>query len=443
VSTWILDRAHEALQDRMEAEDVATRVDLLERVLPEDIREGDRILWVPGRIEILGKHTDYAGGRSLLAATHRGMWIVVRPRPDRTVLAIDRVREERTQFDLSPDLIPMPGWANYLSTVGRRLSRNFGSLRGADFFFGSDLPLAAGMSSSSALIVAFSLGLIGTNAIEESENFTNTISSLQDLSGYLGTVENGQSFGPLSGDRGVGTFGGSEDHTAILTCKKGHFEQYSFCPIRHEGSIPFLPSVALAIGVSGVVAQKTGEAMDRYNRASRLASAVLEGVNAGKQSKWTTLADAIREQGVEETRRALSSAPPGEFTQAEIRERLDQFVEESERLVQEAADALAREDPLGFGSAVSESQSRGARLLRNQVEETEWLCDSAVRQGSITASAFGAGFGGSVWAAVPESEVDEFLASWESDYHTKFPSRSCTSEFFVTHPSSAAFELTA
>ncbi|MGH7448520.1 MAG: galactokinase family protein, partial [Longimicrobiales bacterium] len=55
-------------------------------------RGGDRDLagcfFVPGRIEVLGKHTDYAGGRSLLAAVHRGFVVAAAPRPDGAVQVI-------------------------------------------------------------------------------------------------------------------------------------------------------------------------------------------------------------------------------------------------------------------------------------------------------------------------------------------------------------------
>ena len=67
--------------------------------------------------------------------------------------------------------------------------------------------------------------------MSERPEYCREVTSPESLAGYLGTVENGQSFGSLSGDRGVGTFGGSEDHTAILCCMPHQFSQYSFCPV--------------------------------------------------------------------------------------------------------------------------------------------------------------------------------------------------------------------
>ena len=418
-----------------------TRIELLSQVLPPDAGEEVRIWWVPGRIELLGKHTDYAGGRSLLAATHRGIWFAVRPRSDRRFCAHDLVSDEAVEFDLSADLTPLSGWGNYPSTVGRRLGRNFGSLRGADFYFGSDLPLAAGLSSSSALIVGFSLGLIATNRLDHKPAYTDEIRDPLDLSGYLGTIENGQSFGALQGDKGVGTFGGSEDHTAILTCRGGHLEQYAFCPIRHERTVPFPDALVIAIGASGVVAEKTGAAMDLYNRASRLASAVLDATRRNLGGDWPTLAEAVREMGEEPIRVALGASGSGEFSSEELAVRFEHFVVESEQLVAGAADAMVENDLDAFGRRVAESQSRGARLLANQVDETEKLCEIALEEGAIASSAFGAGFGGSVWAAVCKKAAPDFLDRWRTRYSATFPARIDASMFFLTFPSPGAFEV--
>ncbi len=73
-------------------------------------------------------------------------------------------------------------------------------------------------------------------------------------------IENGQTYKSLTGDGGVGTFGGSQDHTAILTSEAGHLKQYSFCPVRFERTIKLPEDCVFVIGVSGVVADKTGSA---------------------------------------------------------------------------------------------------------------------------------------------------------------------------------------
>src|SRR5205085_8009552 len=93
--------------------------------------------WIPGRIEFLGKHTDYAGGRSLLCATERGFCITGHPRTDSTIA----IRDAATNAPIQN---------RYTDTVIARLTQNFGPLAGADIALWSDLPPAAGLSSSSA-----------------------------------------------------------------------------------------------------------------------------------------------------------------------------------------------------------------------------------------------------------------------------------------------------
>ena len=234
--------------------------------------------FVPGRIEVLGKHTDYAGGRTMVAAVERGFCMVALPRDDRQIVVIDAASGETVVFHADPELKPPTGsWSNYPMTVARRVARNFpGALRGADLALASDLPPAAGMSSSSALMVGVFLVLAEVNQLAARDEYWHNIGNKTDLAGYLGTIENGQSFGTLEGDRGVGTFGGSEDHTAILCAEPNHISQYAYCPVEFEKLLPVPPGHVFAIGISGVVAEKTGAALEKYNRASRLTSALVE-----------------------------------------------------------------------------------------------------------------------------------------------------------------------
>src|SRR5262249_3225166 len=163
--------------------------------------------FVPGRIEFLGKHTDYAGGRSMICALERGFCVVASSRQDETVRIIDAGRNQQITFGLKANLPAQVGqWSNYPMTVASRVWQNFsGSLLGADIAFISDFPPAAGLSSSSALVVAIFSVLARINNLNQRDEYQSNIHSLEDLAGYLGAVENGSSFGSLSGGKGVGT----------------------------------------------------------------------------------------------------------------------------------------------------------------------------------------------------------------------------------------------
>ena len=87
------------------------------------------------------------------------------------------------------------------------------------------------------------------------------------------------------------------------------------------------------------------------------------------------------------------------------------------------------------------SQADAERLLGNQVPETAFLAAAARRCGAVAASAFGAGFGGSVWALVPAADVGRFTAAWSSAYADAFPDAAADARFFETAAGPAAVRL--
>ena len=410
-----------------------------------DAQEEARALFVPGRVEVLGKHTDYAGGRSIVAALERGFCMVVHPRTDDQVRILAVEMGDYVDCVLTPELeVPEGGWTNYPMTVVRRLARNFGAtLQGAEISFLSDLPAAAGMSSSSALMVATYLALAAHNRLAEREIYQSHIGDQLELAAYLGTMENGQSFGDLEGDRGVGTFGGSEDHTAILCSRVGHLGQYSYCPARFERSISLPEGYTLALGFSGVVAEKTGGAQALFNRASGLVSAIVECWRQTTGGDEVYLADVLASGPVAaaQLRDMLAKVQGGPFGAQDLVRRLEHFTCENGEIVGPAGDALASGELEAFGRLVDRSQRLTADLLQNQVPQTVELARLAREAGAVAASAFGAGFGGSVWALVEASDATSFLADWAAAYGLAFGEEVGRAGFYLTHAGPAAFAL--
>jgi galactokinase len=399
-------------------------------------------LWhVPGRVELLGKHTDYAGGRSLLCAIDRGLVLGMVPRDDDTVTFLDSTSRARAAFRLDPGLVPLTGrWAGFPMTVARRIARNFpGARRGADLALASNLPSAAGMSSSSALIVATFLALAEANDLPSSDTWREHLSTPEALAEYLGCIENGQSFGPLGGDRGVGTFGGSQDHTAILCCRPGRVSRYAFAPVTFEGDIAWPGAMALVVAVSGVRARKSGPQREAYNRLSLAVRVILERWRLASGSTAATLAAAAAEPGAPEgiLRLLLAHEEPG-FPAGFLAGRFRQFLAESTEIIPEASRALASCDLHRFGELVDRSQRGAEEGLGNQVPETVHLARRARALGAHAASAFGAGFGGSVWAMVDAATADRFGKEWIGEYRRSFPAAARRAECFRTAPAPAA-----
>lgn len=399
--------------------------------------------WVPGRIEFLGKHTDYAGGRSLLCTIERGFCFAASRRSDAVLRICDARLGDVVEIPLRAEARGRPGhWSAYPTTVAQRLAANFGGsatrrpgdsgLVGADVVFVSDLPVAAGISSSSALVVGTYLVLAAINELSTRAAFQNAIADNESLAEYLGAVENGLTYRSLVGEHGVGTFGGSEDHTAMLCAESGKLVQYSFCPVRRERVVAIDPELVFVIAASGVVAEKTGAALASYNRVASLSRAALAAWNRATRSDDVTLASALESAGsADAIVYAIESLSGAEgFSAAELAERVRHFATETERLIPAAAEALATRSRDALGAVVDESMRNAVELLHNQTPETIFLAEQARGLGAVAASAFGAGFGGSVWALVPRERAGRFAAEWQNEYRARFGGLS--SEFFTT-----------
>ena len=392
-------------------EDLIAAADAAHAALSGGARDALRF-WIPGRIEVLGKHTDYAGGRSLLCAVERGFSVTASPRADTTVNVVSAETGERVT-------------STYVEAVARRLARDFAPISGADIAFASNLPIAAGVSSSSALVTALYLAIAGVNDLHARADVRAAVPDDDALAGYLGAVENGLPFGGLAGDRGVGTFGGSEDHTAILRSQPGALVQYRFCPVQYEQTVVLPPHYSFLIASSGVRAEKTGAALAAYNRLSVLSREALDRWNALMGRTDATLGAATARVGAELVRVLRADSPA-------LAERAEQFLIESEEIIPAASRALLANDLAAFGTLVDRSMTNATSMLHNQVPETIFLARRARELGAVAASAFGAGFGGSVWAMVATAEARDMCDRLRADYAREFPAHRDSAELFVT-----------
>jgi len=407
------------------------------------------LLYVPGRVEILGKHTDYAGGRSITAALERGFVFAASPRTDNRVNIYDISRVRKTSFKLEKGLIPEEGhWTNYLVKVARRLVFNFGSeLNGADIAFASDLPSASGMSSSSVLITGFFLSFAHVSGIIKKYNFISNIKDTFNLASYISAIENGFDFGTLYGEKGPSNWGGSQDHMAFLCSNKGFFSQYSYSPIKLEKQIPLPEGYVLGIATSGIKADKTRSAKEKYNSLTMQASLLVNIWNNQHGTTFSTLNELVSKAGEELVKLTLpamieKSRKKAGFKNAQLMKRFEHFLKESNEIVPLASDALLKCDISLFAKLSDDSERLYKTYFDDEIPETQFLCRIAKELGAPASCSFSGDSGGSVWALVPvEAAIEGFFFEWANEYRKAFAVTSKYSEFISTWLGPASFRI--
>jgi galactokinase len=400
---------------------------------------------VPGRVELVGKHVDYAGGRSLTCAVDLTITASVSPLADPIIRVSDSERRNTIDVPLSGSVERKRGtplWSYYIVAVARRFARDFPDARtGIDVVLGSTLPASAGLSSSSALTVALGMALIDANHMDVDAHWRADVPDAIARAEYFAAMETGTPYRDLAGDYGVGVRGGAQDHVAIVCAEPESVGQFAYLPARLERRIPWPPEYALAIGVSGYKATKTGNARTRYNRASDATRALVTAWNAQTSRSDVTLADALASSVDAPTRIArLAAKGIGGFPSSYLVPRLMQFREEVEEIVPGVGDAMRDRDLARLGALVDRSMALAVSALKNQVAETVYLARAARERGAAAASAFGAGFGGAVWAMVPSANASAFLDEWRAGYVERFPARAAAAQWILTRPAGPARE---
>jgi galactokinase len=397
--------------------------------------------FTPGRIEIFGKHTDYAGGHSLLAAVPRGIALAGRRRTDGIVRVGDIFDGQVIEVDPATEApAHYRGIQRYVHVVAHRLHLNFpGCDLGANIAIASDLPRASGLSSSSALTVGVALELIKRASLRVRPEWQQHLRRMHDLAWYLGCVENGLDFPGLPGSAGVGTKGGSEDQTAILACQTEHVSLYRFVPVTPLGETRMPAQWSFVIASSGIQADKADSVKDRYNRASTGVRTLHELWNRRSGEPAPSLSAALAGGASAVKRLEKWIEGDGAFTADELRMRLHHFTRETVRAPQAAAAFRdANQEALGQLSADSQKDAHG--LLGNQIPETIALAELARESGAFASSSFGAGFGGSVWAAVPTADARRFGEEWVRAYAQRMPHVGKI-DWFIARPGPAATEI--
>jgi len=301
--------------------------------------QGDfEVVAAPGRVNLIGEHIDYHGLPVLPMALRRAIRVAFRPRRDRMIRAVSSGYGTR-EFEWTRDLQPVAAgdWENYLRAAARLVAPGVG----VDAVVTSDLPAAAGLSSSSALIVAFTLCLLRANRRE---------ASFDELMRVL-----------PEGEHFVGTRGGGMDHAASLASKAGCASLIEFEPlaVRH---IPIPPGWAFLVAHSMQTAEKSGSAREQYNARRK----------AGERWK---------------SRLASQSLTPVE------RDAFAHIETEAQR-VRDAVNAMEHDDAIAFGRLLVESHASLRDQLKISTPALDRLVEAAMQSGALGARLTGGGFGG-------------------------------------------------
>ena len=188
----------------------------------------------PGRINLIGEHTDYNGGFVFPGAIDKGMVAEIKLNGTDKVRAYSVDLNDYAEFGLNEEDAPSQSWARYIFGVCREIQKRGGKIAGFDTAFSGDVPLGAGMSSSAALESTFA------NALNEL--FSLGIDRFELARIGQSTEHNycGVKCGIM--DQFASVFG-KAGHLMRLDCRSMEFEYFPFDPEQHGYKLVLLDSV--------------------------------------------------------------------------------------------------------------------------------------------------------------------------------------------------------
>ena len=422
------------------------------------------VISVPNRVELLGKHTDYQGGKTLVMAGPKNFFEIGAPSLDDTSEFINAFPDfGRTVFRMKAHKVELliEGFGSqYTVRVAERFSRNlieagFPQPENVKAVFFGDIPIGGGTSGSSSKVISDFLTLASCSELLDNSGFKSLIvengrkagikldqrgidNFLLSLSMYLAHYENGLDFGDLKGDRGVGTFGGSEDHTAIILGRKGKLLFCRYCPTEVLDIVDLPDGCSIVVAFSGKRAEKTKEAMEKYNRLSRNASLAVGALNEIHKTNFRFLRDFYQELDSSRRAEAAFKAILKHTGNEELAGRAFQFYME-EDIIGRAVDSLKKGDLFEYGALIDESHEISRKFLKNIVDEVDFLKKSACGLGAFGASGFGGGFGGCCYAVVKADDCTWFIQQWKHEYHNRYTELDSDVQFDVYPPCGGSF----
>ncbi len=344
--------------------------------------------YAPGRMEVLGNHTDYNEGYVLSAAINMGACFLIAPAPDRQcrLVAGDLMQEVAFERqDVRPD--PDHMWANYVKGVFAKLQPHLPGDKGWNALFFSTVPLGAGLSSSAALEMGTALGLCGHYGI-----------SRPPLELALA--------GQAAEHEFAGVKCGVMDQISSLFGKTGHLVKSDFRTLQIE-TVPLGSDFCfLVVGTNARHALVDGAYNERRQRCEE-ATAWFAG-RLGHPVK------ALRDVSMEEWIALHDDMP------AAAAKRAAHVIGENERVLA-GAEALQRGDVSHFGFLMFESHHSSIVNFENSCPELDFIVDHARRiPGCLGARLSGGGFGGSAIVLVHPRDAETVSHALTGPYQRTF-----------------------
>ena len=349
------------------------------------------VAYAPGRIEVLGNHTDYNEGYVFSAAIDKGTFFAVSPAADDkvTLVALDMGETYETALGAVAKVESGATWANYPLGTFNWLFDGDPAKAGKGFkaVFGGNIPLGAGLSSSAALEMATVLALARIYGVEKDKTALAKI-----------------------GQKAEHTFAGCPcgllDQASSLYGKAGALvkSDFRFCSFEN---VPLGEGVAFMMVKSNAHHALVDGAYASRRKACEDAAAHFAGVLRKKVThlRDVTMAEwVLYREGLDETTARRAVHPIGE----------------DERVLQGAA-LLEKGDLGGFGALMFDSHESSRRWFENSCEELDAIVDAAKSIPEVYGARLsGGGFGGSCCLLVDPAAADAIAAKIAAAYKAKF-----------------------
>ena len=341
----------------------------------------------PGRINLIGEHTDYNNGFVFPGAVNKGIMAEIKPNGTDKVCAYSIDEKDYVEFGLKEEDAPRASWAKYIFGVCREMIKRGVDVKGFNTAFAGDVPLGAGMSSSAALESTFAYAmndLFGDNKIDKFE---------------LAKV------GQATEHNYVGVNCGIMDQFASVFGKAGSLIRLDCRSLEYQ-YFPFKPTGYKLVLLNTCVKHEL--AGSPYNER-RLSCEHVAEVIKSKHPSIESLRDASFEM-LEEVKAELK---PEDYNRAKY------VIGEVERVL-DVCNALEAGDYETVGKKMYETHFGLSKDYEVSCEELDFLVDVAIDCGVTGSRMMGGGFGGCTINLVKEELYDIFIEKANERYNEKY-----------------------